>query len=93
MCMCLALASDAARPRSSPNELTPGRAATRTMFVACSYELQNELSNEKRFKKAVVAGVNEVRNGLGDGLFTVRPPTPTPSRVPPRAIDGDERAR
>ena len=88
--MSLALASDAARSRSSSNELTLRCVAARTTFVACSYELQNELSNEKRFKKAVVAGVNEVRNGLGDGLFTVRPRS---SRAPPRAIDGDERAR
>ena len=49
-------------------------ATDRTTFVASSYQLQNELSNEKRFKKTVVAGVNQVRNGLGDGLFTVRPP-------------------
>ena len=53
----------------------------RTTFVATSYQLQNELSNEKRFKKAVVAGVQEVRNGLGDGLFTVRVPF-----TPPRAL-------
>lgn len=45
--------------------------ADRTTIIASSYELQNELSNEKRFQKAVVAGLVEVRNGLGDGLFTV----------------------
>lgn len=34
--------------------------------------MQNELSNEKRFEKAVVGALEQVRNGMGDGLFTVR---------------------
>ena len=43
-------------------------------MIACSYELQNELSNEKRFQKIVTGGLVQVRNGLGDGLFTVGRP-------------------
>ncbi|RPD61291.1 bifunctional P-450:NADPH-P450 reductase [Lentinus tigrinus ALCF2SS1-6] len=43
---------------------------SRTTYLANSYELQNELSNEKRFTKAVTAALVEVRNGTGDGLFT-----------------------
>lgn len=35
-----------------------------------SYELQNELSNETRFKKIVAGSLNEVRRAAGDGLFT-----------------------
>ena len=31
----------------------------------------NEVSDDKRFPKKVTAGLNEVRNGTGDGLFTV----------------------
>ena len=36
-----------------------------------SYELVNEVSDDKRFPKKVTAGLNEVRHGTGDGLFTV----------------------
>ena len=32
----------------------------------------NEVSNDKRFSKTIVAGLVETRKGLGDGLFTVR---------------------
>ncbi|KAM5540781.1 hypothetical protein V8D89_005425 [Ganoderma adspersum] len=39
-----------------------------------SYELVNEVSDDKRFPKRVTAGLNEVRNGTGDGLFTARVP-------------------
>ena len=35
----------------------------------------NEVSNDKRFSKTIVAGLVETRKGLGDGLFTVRPPS------------------
>ncbi|KAI0329045.1 bifunctional P-450/NADPH-P450 reductase [Cubamyces sp. BRFM 1775] len=38
-----------------------------------SYELQNELSNEKRFFKKIDVNLNQVRNATGDGLFTARP--------------------
>ncbi|KAI0738944.1 bifunctional P-450:NADPH-P450 reductase [Daedaleopsis nitida] len=43
---------------------------SRTSILACSYELQNELSNEKRFQKVITGSLVQVRNGLGDGLFT-----------------------
>jgi cytochrome P450/NADPH-cytochrome P450 reductase len=35
-----------------------------------SYELQNELSDDTRFKKIVAGALNEVRRVSGDGLFT-----------------------
>jgi cytochrome P450/NADPH-cytochrome P450 reductase len=38
--------------------------------MANSYELQNELSDEKRFKKVVAGPLKEVRRAAGDGLFT-----------------------
>jgi cytochrome P450 / NADPH-cytochrome P450 reductase len=37
-----------------------------------SYGLVNELSDEKRFKKKVGSALLQVRNLVGDGLFTVR---------------------
>ena len=40
-------------------------------MVISSYELLNEVSDEKRFRKKVTAGLREVRNAAGDGLFTV----------------------
>ncbi|KAF7976157.1 hypothetical protein HWV62_7475 [Athelia sp. TMB] len=40
------------------------------VLFANSYALQNELSDEKRFKKKIGASLNEVRNLTGDGLFT-----------------------
>ena len=30
------------------------------------------MSDEKRFRKIISANLNEVRNAIGDGLFTVR---------------------
>lgn len=36
-----------------------------------SYALVNELSDEKRFKKKVGSALDQVRNLVGDGLFTV----------------------
>lgn len=38
--------------------------------VISSVALMNEVSNEQRFSKMVTAGLNEVRNGTHDGLFT-----------------------
>jgi cytochrome P450 / NADPH-cytochrome P450 reductase len=37
-----------------------------------TYALVNEVSDEKRFKKTIRASLNQVRNLVGDGLFTVR---------------------
>jgi cytochrome P450/NADPH-cytochrome P450 reductase len=37
-----------------------------------TYALVNEVSDEKRFKKTIGASLNQVRNLVGDGLFTVR---------------------
>ncbi|TBU51068.1 hypothetical protein BD310DRAFT_863656, partial [Dichomitus squalens] len=39
-------------------------------IIISSYDLMNEVSNDKRFSKAVVGGLVETRKGLGDGLFT-----------------------
>jgi cytochrome P450/NADPH-cytochrome P450 reductase len=38
--------------------------------VVGSVALMNEVCDEKRFSKIVSAGLNEVRNGTNDGLFT-----------------------
>lgn len=38
--------------------------------VISSVALMNEVCNEQRFSKMVSAGLNEVRNGTHDGLFT-----------------------
>lgn len=35
-----------------------------------SYALQNELSDDKRFKKVVRGPLEQVRHATGDGLFT-----------------------
>lgn len=40
------------------------------MLIISSYELVNEVCNEKRFKKDIRGVLNEVRAGVGDGLFT-----------------------
>lgn len=39
-------------------------------YFISSVELLNEICDEKRFHKAVSGGLKEVRNGVGDGLFT-----------------------
>ncbi|KAJ7105601.1 fatty acid hydroxylase [Mycena epipterygia] len=41
-----------------------------TMVVVTSYALTHEVSDESRFQKHVAAGLLEVRNLLGDALFT-----------------------
>ncbi|KAI0819916.1 fatty acid hydroxylase [Trametes gibbosa] len=49
---------------------------TRQSIFLASYELQDEASNEKRFEKAVIGALEEVRHGMGDGLFTAYPGEP-----------------
>ncbi|EKM50262.1 uncharacterized protein PHACADRAFT_213993 [Phanerochaete carnosa HHB-10118-sp] len=44
------------------------------VVVINSQELLHEVSDEKRFRKIVQQGLNEVRNATGDGLFTARVP-------------------
>lgn len=41
------------------------------MLVVSSFELQKELSDETRFRKTIASVLMELRNGVGDGLFTV----------------------
>ncbi|KAK4508329.1 hypothetical protein PRZ48_002067 [Zasmidium cellare] len=41
----------------------------RRMFVS-SQALANELCDEKRYHKSVAEGLHQLRNGIGDGLFT-----------------------
>jgi cytochrome P450/NADPH-cytochrome P450 reductase len=41
-----------------------------TRLVIGSVELADELCDESRFHKVVQGGLNQVRNGIGDGLFT-----------------------
>ncbi|KAI0770681.1 fatty acid hydroxylase [Fomes fomentarius] len=47
----------------------------RRIFVS-SYALVNEVSDEKRFNKKITAGLNQVRNAAGAGLFTAHVPGP-----------------
>ncbi|KAJ7447839.1 fatty acid hydroxylase [Mycena latifolia] len=42
----------------------------RNLICVNSYELANEVSDDTRFKKRVTGGLMEVRNLVGDGLFT-----------------------
>lgn len=42
---------------------------TEKLFIS-SHELLNEVCDEKRFTKIVTGGLNEIRNGVKDGLFT-----------------------
>ena len=42
----------------------------REAFFVSSVELLNEICDEKRFHKAVEGSLAQVRNGIGDGLFT-----------------------
>jgi cytochrome P450/NADPH-cytochrome P450 reductase len=44
---------------------------TERLFIT-TQELLNEICDEKRFTKVVAGSLNEVRNGIGDGLFTAR---------------------
>ncbi|KAF2791002.1 cytochrome P450 [Melanomma pulvis-pyrius CBS 109.77] len=44
----------------------------RTVVLVSTQALVNETCNEKRFKKAVKAALDEVRKGVHDGLFTAR---------------------
>ena len=39
-------------------------------FFVCSVDLVDELCDEKRFCKSVSGPLEQVRNGIGDGLFT-----------------------
>jgi len=41
----------------------------RTIFLS-SHEYINEIADEKRFGKKVVGALDQVRNGVKDGLFT-----------------------
>ncbi|KAI0770691.1 hypothetical protein C8Q74DRAFT_1369819 [Fomes fomentarius] len=44
------------------------------LVMISSYDLLNEISDEKRFIKKVGGALLEVRNGVGDGLFTAHVP-------------------
>ncbi|KAI1826916.1 bifunctional P-450:NADPH-P450 reductase [Xylaria intraflava] len=46
---------------------------TRTVVVASSHRLVNELCDEKRFVKALSGPLQETRNGVHNGLFTAAP--------------------
>ncbi|KAI9067866.1 fatty acid hydroxylase [Trametes sanguinea] len=46
---------------------------TRQSIIVASYELLNELCNEKRFQKTVVGALEQIRNGMGDALFSAYP--------------------
>ncbi|KAL6298881.1 cytochrome P450 [Sparassis latifolia] len=46
----------------------------REIIVINSYALLDEVSDEKRFNKKVIGALDQVRNGVGDGLFTAHAP-------------------
>ncbi|KAJ7794087.1 fatty acid hydroxylase [Mycena olivaceomarginata] len=48
----------------------------RTVVSVSSYALVNEVSDETRFQKRVSGGLHQVRNLVGDGLFTAQPEEP-----------------
>ncbi|CAJ2512010.1 Uu.00g076350.m01.CDS01 [Anthostomella pinea] len=48
----------------------------RTMVVNSSHRLINELCDEKRFIKIPKGALDQIRNGVHDGLFTARPNEP-----------------
>lgn len=45
--------------------------ADREVVVISSHRLVNEVCDERRFKKSISASLGQVRNLVGDGLFTV----------------------
>ncbi|KAJ6522368.1 fatty acid hydroxylase [Mycena vulgaris] len=48
----------------------------RKVICVSSYELVNEVSDDSRFQKRVSGGLSQVRNLVGDGLFTAQPEEP-----------------
>ena len=42
------------------------------LFIS-THELLNEVCDEKRFEKKVSGGLEQIRNGVHDGLFTAYP--------------------
>ncbi|KAH8426866.1 bifunctional cytochrome P450/NADPH--P450 reductase [Aspergillus melleus] len=46
----------------------------KTRVFISTHELVDEICNEERFTKKVVAGLQEIRNGVEDGLFTAHYP-------------------
>jgi cytochrome P450/NADPH-cytochrome P450 reductase len=47
-------------------------AGSERLFIS-SHELMNEVCDEKRFSKKVSGPLEEIRNGVKDGLFTAYP--------------------
>ncbi|KAF3070556.1 hypothetical protein GL218_00250 [Daldinia childiae] len=48
----------------------------RSLVVSSSHRIIDELCDEKRFVKIPKSALNEIRNGVHDGLFTARPEEP-----------------
>lgn len=46
----------------------------RSRVFVSSHELVNEVCDEERFSKMVSGGLQEIRNGVNDGLFTANYP-------------------
>jgi cytochrome P450/NADPH-cytochrome P450 reductase len=44
-----------------------------TKLFISSHELLDEICDEKRFSKAVTGALEQIRNGVEDGLFTAYP--------------------
>lgn len=57
-----------------PGEIYRLNLAGRSVVPVSSYALVNELCDEKRFKKDVRGVLNQVRQGVHDGLFTATGP-------------------
>lgn len=71
----LSIFGEPRRPKLSPPYLPLDtersfRPGEKRIFIS-SYNLVNEVSDEKRFRKKISAGLKQVRNAAGDGLFTV----------------------
>ncbi|KZT69908.1 cytochrome P450 [Daedalea quercina L-15889] len=46
---------------------------SRSLLVVSTYELLNDICDDKRFVKNPGGALEQVRNGVGDGLFTAKP--------------------
>ncbi|CDO70376.1 hypothetical protein BN946_scf184999.g16 [Trametes cinnabarina] len=64
---------------------------TRQSLIVASYELLNELSNDKRFPKTVVGALEKMRNGMGDGLFSAYPGEENWGIAPPQKCSSNEK--
>lgn len=55
---------------TSPGPFVKLRLAGKDIYLVGNYEIYNELCDEKRFDKTVVAGLYQMRSAIHDGLFS-----------------------